>query len=84
MQRRATKQLPGMTNISYVDRLTNIELPTLVYRKLRGDMIEVYKILHNKYDIDVAPKLIKYVDVSNRTGNRGHALKTHLSSKCNL
>jgi len=26
------------------------KLPTLKYRRLRGDMIEVYKIIHGKYD----------------------------------
>ena len=32
----------------------------LKYRRMRGDMIEVFKILHNYYDSDqsdVAPKL---------------------------
>jgi len=27
-----------------------LKLPTLKYRRIRGDMIEVYKILTNKYD----------------------------------
>ena len=37
-QRRATKELPGM------------KLPALAYQRLRGDMIEVYKIMHELYD----------------------------------
>ena len=27
-----------------------LKLPTLKYRRIRGDMIEVYKLLMNKYD----------------------------------
>ena len=33
-------------------------LPTLKYRRLRGDMIEVFKITKHKYDYKVAPELI--------------------------
>ena len=51
VQRRATKQLPGMKNIPYEERLQRLKLPTLAYRRTCGDMIEVYKLLQGKYDI---------------------------------
>ena len=54
VQRRATKQLPGMKNIPYEERLQRLKLPTLAYRRTRGDMIEVYKLLHGNYDSDVS------------------------------
>ena len=54
VQRCATKQLPGMKNISYEERLQRLKLPTLAYRRTRSDMIEVYKLLHGKYDSDVS------------------------------
>ena len=41
IQRRATKGLPGMRDLSYTERLKLLKLPTLAYRRLRGDMIEV-------------------------------------------
>ena len=47
IQRRATKELPGMRDLSYIKRLKLLKLPTLAYRRLRGDMIELYKIIHN-------------------------------------
>ena len=47
--RRATKQLPGMKDRPYPERLKILKLPTLVYRRARGDMIETYKLLHDKY-----------------------------------
>jgi len=40
------------------DLLGQLGLPTLTYRRLRGDMIEVYKIINQKYDCAIAPKLI--------------------------
>ncbi len=48
VQRRATKQLPGLKEKSYEERLKFLKLPTLQYRRIRGDMIEVFKIM-NEY-----------------------------------
>ena len=39
--------------LSYKERLAPLKLPTLKYRRTRGDMIEVYKILTDKYDNNV-------------------------------
>ena len=52
VQRRITKQLPGMQNLSYPERLHRLNLPTLSYRRLRGDLIETYKITNGMYDSD--------------------------------
>ena len=56
VQRRATKNIPGFQNLSYTQRLKKLNLPTLAYRRLRGSMIEVYKII-NVYDAEVTPHL---------------------------
>ena len=37
--------IPGFYNLSYPERLKKLNLPTLAYRRTRGDMIEVYKML---------------------------------------
>ena len=75
VQRRATKQIPELKNLSYKERLTALKLPTLVYRRMRGDMIEVYKILTGKYDPSVSDflPLHRAAVVNDRT--RGHPLK---------
>ena len=57
--------------VLYEDRLRYLELPTLRYRRTRGDMIEVYKILHNFYDSQVTPTLIRNQD----TRTRGNCMK---------
>ena len=39
-----------MHNLSYRERLEKLELPTLQYRRYRGDMIEVFKFSHDFYE----------------------------------
>ena len=34
-----------------------LSLPTLTYRRIRGDLIELYKIMHGIYSSDACPKL---------------------------
>ena len=43
VQIRATKQIDGMQKIEYTERLQKLDLPTLAYRRKRGDMIQVWK-----------------------------------------
>ena len=38
VQRRATKLIPGYKELDYKERLIRLNLPTLSYRRLRGDM----------------------------------------------
>ena len=45
VQRRATKRLPGMGDLKYPARLRKLKMPTLAYRRVRGDMIQVFKLL---------------------------------------
>ena len=46
VQMRPTKLVDGFGRLSYEDRLRRLELPTLIYRRARGDIIEVYKSLN--------------------------------------
>ena len=46
VQIRATKLVDGVSNLDYSERLKRINLPTLAYRRLRGDMIQLYKHFH--------------------------------------
>ena len=50
VHKRVTRQIPALKGMSYQERLRRKRLPTLRYRRLRGDMIEAYKLLHNVYD----------------------------------
>ena len=46
VQMRATKLVDGLGNLEYSERLKRLKLPTLVYRRKRGDMIEMFKHFH--------------------------------------
>ena len=52
VQHRATKLVPQMRHLNYTDRLKAMDLPSLEYRRLRGDAIETYKYIHGKYQVD--------------------------------
>ncbi len=45
VQRRATKLVKSISNNSYSRRMRELGIPSLQYRRLRSDMVEVYKIL---------------------------------------
>ena len=47
IQRRATKPVPELRTLTYTERLRQLKLPTLVYRRRRADMLQTYKLMHN-------------------------------------
>ena len=49
VQERATKLVDGYGDLDYGDRLRKLGLTTLRFRRLRGDLIEMYKHFHS-YD----------------------------------
>ena len=67
VQRRATKLVPQLMELSYPERLRELNLTTLYYRRKRTDMIQVYRIVHNIDKIDYDLFFIK-----NDNGTRGH------------
>jgi hypothetical protein len=74
IQKLATKLIHDCRGLSYKDRLMFLQLPTLKFRRYRGDMIEVFKILNQLYDANVVPPLKRNSD--SRT--RGHSFKLHV------
>ena len=61
-KKKKKKKIIGMGNLEYEDRLNGLRLPSLEYRRTRGDMIEVYKIKHEYYDPINTSTLFKYPD----------------------
>ena len=49
IQHRATKLVQSLREKSYVERVKALSLPSLYYRRARGDMIECYKYLSGIY-----------------------------------
>ena len=71
VQRRATKLVPSIKDLEYEDRLRVLGLPTLKYRRIRGDMIQVYKFL-SEHKLGYG-HLLPLNDTSHDT--KGHDLK---------
>ena len=46
VQRRFTKQIPGLKNVPYMQRLQSCHLPTLESRRIYFDVVLMYKIIH--------------------------------------
>jgi len=70
VQRRATRMIPDLKGLSYEERLSRLNLPTLEYRRKRGDLIQLFKIIHRIDDID-CNSLFSFSD----NQGRGHCLK---------
>ena len=70
VQHRATKLIHGIKDLPYAEKLSVLKLPSLKYRRLRNDMIQVYKYLHKEYNV-VNDILVR--DTNERT--RGNSLK---------
>ena len=62
----------------YKERLIHLKLPTLKFRRLRSDMIEVFKMLNGYYDESAMRNLPRNFD----TRTRGNSLKLmHIRSR---
>ena len=71
VQRRVTKLIPRLRNKPYEERLKELNLFTLSKRRLRGDLIQVYKILmgHDNLATD------KYFTIDRSNYTRGNGFK---------
>ena len=54
VQRRAVRMVSGLEGKDYLDRLKEVGLTTLEARRERGDMIETWKILTGKENVNPA------------------------------
>ena len=72
VQRRATVLIPEIKKLSYPERLQKLGLPTLAYRRVRGKMIEVFKIISNIYDDKVTTNILTMRLNNSNMGLRGH------------
>ena len=70
VQRRATKMVPSVAHLDYVERLKELKLPSIKYRRRRGDMIEVFKYTHNIYTVQPSP-----LKIESQSTTRGHSYK---------
>ena len=73
VQKRATKLIRNVRDLSYENRLRVLHLPTLKFRRIRGDVIQVFKILKGFYD---SSAMVKFdVNTAPVVHTRGNKLK---------
>ena len=75
VQHRATRMIPGMSRLTYEDRLKKMDLPTLAYRRIRGDAIDTYKYLNGLYSVDHSRLLEEHHSSGLETRGNGQKLQ---------
>ena len=70
VQRRFSRMIPELKALSYTERLSRLNLWSLEERRVRADLLEVYKIVHGLSAIPFED--LFELDNSGRT--RGHSL----------
>jgi hypothetical protein len=73
VQRRATKLIPSIKQMSYEDRLRSLNMYSLYCRRQRGDLIEAYKLLTGKERVDED----KFFTPATLSSTRGHSHKLY-------
>ena len=68
IQKKFTKKISGMSGKSYHQRLKKLRLPSLEYRRLRGDLIEAFKIIKGIYD-PISTQNLFQINTNTRTRN---------------
>lgn len=71
VQRRATKLVTEIRTLPYPERLKLLNIPSMEDRLKRGDLIEAFKILTGKVDIDAG----QFFEYQEDARTRGHHLK---------
>ena len=76
IQRRATKMIPELKDLSYESRLLECGLTTLETRRLRGDQIEAFNIVNGYEDID-RNMFFKLTEGSRTRGRKAALVNEH-------
>ena len=77
VQMRAIKMISRLKDLPYNERLRELKLPTLRYRRIRGDMIELYKMIWGIYNKEISLDL-QYT-TSNLRGNKYKLFQNQLN-----
>ena len=73
MQRRATRLIYSLHDLPYYDNLERLKLTTLVTKRVRGDLIEVFKIIKGFEEVDSNI----FFKITSSTNLRGYSIKLY-------
>ena len=71
VQRRFTKKLPGLFELTYAERLSNLNLQTLGHRRLITDLTTVFNIVHGFTSLCFDD----FFSFTSNPSSRGHSLR---------
>ena len=71
VQRRFTKRIPGMKNLTYYQRLRALGIKSLEVRRLRADLLFTYKLVFGLLDVNVS----EFFTTQFSNKRRGHRYK---------
>ena len=78
VQRRATRLVPSLEGLTYEERLKELKLYSLEERRIRGDLILMYRIITGDIKVDVSQLFT--LDTNSKT--RGHDKKIKINKVC--
>ncbi len=78
MQKLALKFVKGFRHVPYEAALKQLRLFSLIHRRIRGDLIAMFKITHGLLEFPMAPTFAH----PTRKRIRGHAYKFHQQRCC--
>ena len=81
VQRRWTKCIDGLVDLSYADRLKSLNLYSVQGRLLRADLIKYWKIFHKQSAISPSD-LFTVSPITNTRGHRFKLVKPHINTEC--
>ena len=73
VQHRATKMIPSLSDKSYHHRLISLDVPSLNHRRIRGDLIFIYKLINGYFNLDFST----FSTLSPNIHTRGNSLKLY-------
>ena len=82
VQHRATKLIPELKDKPYENRLKALHLPSLAYRRKRGDMIQMYKIMNNLIRVDAEKLFTQTKAVFTHLGSQPASFQNPCEKEC--
>ena len=88
VQRRATKLVPELQNLPYIDRIKHLKLPTLQFRRIRQDLLLLYNYVHQNVIFDTNTRCTS-CNITNMlnpvsSGTRGHPYRYSIQRHPNI
>ena len=71
------KIIPDLKDLTYEQRLEKMKLPSMCYRRQKGDLIKVFKYTYNIYKLSDS-----LLELETRTNTRDHSYKLK-KQRCN-